>query len=148
MGGQDPECSSPASSGGADVSETAEQEPSAPDDRHTPRRRVLVLLVAGAFALVGVAYLAYWLTIARYVESTDDAYVGGNLVQITSQVAGIAVEIAADDTQSVRTGQLLVRLDRAKPYAALLRDEARLGETVREVRNLIVRASELRAAVT
>jgi membrane fusion protein, multidrug efflux system len=130
------------------MNETEKQQPKGPDDRHTSRRRVLMFAVLSVFALLGATYLIYWLMVARYVESTDDAYVGGNLVQITSQVEGIAVEINADDTQFVRAGQTLVGLDRAKPYAALLRDEARLGETVRGVRNIIARASELRAAVT
>ncbi len=107
----------------------------------------LIVAVLGAFVVAGSGYLVYWLTIARYVEATDDAYVAGNLVQITPQVAGTAIEIGADDTQFVRAGQLLVRLDPATPHAVLLRDEAALGETVREVRNLFAQASQLRAAV-
>jgi len=111
------------------------------------RKRLLLLAVVGTFAIAGIAYLAYWLTVARYVEATEDAYVSGNMVQITPQVAGTTIAIAADDTQFVRAGQLLVQLDRASPRAALLRDEATLGQTVREIRNLFAQTSQLRAAV-
>jgi membrane fusion protein (multidrug efflux system) len=111
------------------------------------RKRLLLLAVVGTFAIAGIAYLAYWLTVARYVEATGDAYVSGNMVQITPQVAGTTIAIAADDTQFVRAGQLLVQLDRASPRAALLRDEATLGQTVREIRNLFAQTSQLRAAV-
>jgi membrane fusion protein, multidrug efflux system len=111
------------------------------------RKKLLLLAVVGTFAIAGIAYLAYWLTVARYVEATEDAYVSGNMVQITPQVAGTTIAIAADDTQFVRAGQLLVQLDRASPRAALLRDEATLGQTVREIRNLFAQTSQLRAAV-
>jgi membrane fusion protein (multidrug efflux system) len=76
------------------------------------RKRRLLLAVLGTFVLAGVGYFVYWLTTGRYVESTDDAYVSGNMVQITPQVAGIAVAIAVDDTQSVRAGRCRGRLSR------------------------------------
>lgn len=111
------------------------------------RKRRLILAVLATFTLIGVAYFVYWLTKARYVVSTEDAYVAGNVVQITPQVAGTAVAIGADDTQFVRAGQLLVALDQATPHAALLGDEAALAATVRHVRNLFAQTSELRASV-
>jgi membrane fusion protein (multidrug efflux system) len=111
------------------------------------RRRVLIAGVLGLFALAGIAYGIYWLTIARYVVSTDDAYVAGNIVQITPQVAGMATAIGADETQLVSAGQMLVQLDRADTHAALEKDEAQLARTVREIRNLFVRSSQLRAAI-
>lgn len=111
------------------------------------RKRRLILSVLAAFMLAAVACLLYWLTVARYVVSTEDAYVAGNVVQITPQVAGTAIVIGADDTQFVRAGQLLVELDQATPRAALLAGETALAATVRHVRNLFAQASELRASV-
>ena len=110
-----------------------------------PRRKWLLLGVLALFATGGLSYLVYWLVVGRYIESTDDAYVGGNVVQITPQVAGIVVVIGADDTQFVHAGDLLVQLDRADMRAALQRDEAKLAQTVREIRNLFARTSELQA---
>jgi membrane fusion protein, multidrug efflux system len=111
------------------------------------RRRVLLAGVLGFFLIAGIAYAVYWLMIVRYVVSTDDAYVAGNVVQITPQVAGTATAIGADETQFVSAGQMLVQLDRADTRAALEKDEAQLAHTVREIRNLFVRSSQLKAAI-
>src|SRR6476620_1658196 len=92
------------------------------------RRKLWLAIVAG--------YLGYWATVLRYYQSTDDAYVNGNVVQITPQISGTVVSIAADDTQFVKAGQPLVRLDQADAKVALDQGEAQLAKTVREVRNL------------
>src|SRR5512135_1710819 len=74
------------------------------------RRRRWLALVAGVFALAGIGYGIYWAIDLRYIQSTDDAYVGGNVVQITPQISGTVVEIGADDTNFVKAGQTLVKL--------------------------------------
>ena len=115
-----------------------------------PRRNKRVLLLSifgGAFLLIGAAYTAYWGTVLRYRQSTDDAYVNGNVVQITPQISGTVVSIGADDTQFVKAGQALVRLDQADAKVALDQSEAQLAKTVREVRNMFATSSQLRAAV-
>jgi membrane fusion protein, multidrug efflux system len=116
----------------------------------SPRRSKRVLLLSifgGAFLLIGAAYTAYWSTVLRYQQSTDDAYVNGNVVQITPQISGTVVSIGADDTQFVKAGQTLVRLDQADAKVALDQSEAQLAKTVREVRNLFATSAQLRAAV-
>ena len=54
----------------------------------------------GGFLTLAVFYGAYWAQVLRYHQSTDDAYVGGNVVQITPQISGTVVAIGADDTSS------------------------------------------------
>jgi membrane fusion protein, multidrug efflux system len=103
--------------------------------------------VFAVLATVGVVYGAYWAQIARYRQSTDDAYVGGNVVQITPQIPGTVIAIGADDTQFVKAGQPLVRLDPADARVALDQAEAQLARTVRDVRNLYATSSQLAAAV-
>src|SRR5512146_3113100 len=100
------------------------------------RRWRLLGVATGLLALLGAGYGAYWAKNLRYVESTDDAYVSGNVVQITPQVSGTVVEIGADNTQFVKAGQTLVRLDQEDAKVALDQAEAQLAKTVREVRNL------------
>jgi membrane fusion protein (multidrug efflux system) len=85
--------------------------------------------------------------VLRYRQTTDDAYVNGNVVQITPQISGTVVSIGADDTQFVKAGQPLVRLDQADAKVALDQAEAQLAKTVREVRNLFATSAQLRAAV-
>ncbi|MEP6656087.1 MAG: HlyD family efflux transporter periplasmic adaptor subunit, partial [Betaproteobacteria bacterium] len=108
------------------------------------RKRWLALVI-GAFVLIGAAYGGYWALALRYTQSTDDAYVSGNVVQITPQIAGTVVGIGADDTQFVRAGQTLVRLDPADAKIALEQADAKLGKTVREVRGLFATTAQLRA---
>ena len=111
------------------------------------RRKLWLAIVAGAFVAIGAAYGVYWGTVLRYSQSTDDAYVNGNVVQITPQISGTVVSIAADDTQFVKAGQPLVRLDQADAKVALDQSEAQLAKTVREVRNLFATTAQLEAAV-
>lgn len=111
------------------------------------RRKLWLALIAGLVVAVGGGYGAYWATVLRYYQSTDDAYVNGNVVQITPQISGTVVSIGADDTQFVKAGQPLVRLDQADAKVALDQAEAQLARTVREVRNLFATTGQLQAAV-
>jgi membrane fusion protein (multidrug efflux system) len=113
---------------------------------NVPRWRWLAIAI-GAFVVCGAAYGTYWLTNARWHETTDDAYVDGNVVQITPQISGTVTAIDADDTQLVNRGQPLVRLDPADAEVALDEADARLARTVREVRNLFATTAGLKAAV-
>src|ERR1700744_294816 len=118
------------------------------EDAGRKKKRWLWLSVfGGAFLLIGAAYTAYWAGVLRYEQSTDDAYVNGNVVQITPQIFGTVVSIGADDTQFVKAGAPLVRLDQADAHVALDQAEAQLARTVREVRTLFATTSQLEATV-
>jgi membrane fusion protein, multidrug efflux system len=117
-----------------------------PAGQRNNRKRWLTIVVAG-FVAIGLAYGAYWAIALRDLQSTDDAYVNGNVVQITPQISGIVVAIGADDTQFVKAGQTLVELDQADAKVALEQAEAQLARTVREVRSLFATSSQLQAAV-
>ena len=83
--------------------------------KHVPLRRIArrAALVVGALAIAGAAawYGEYWWTTGRFIESTDDAYVGGHSTPISPHIAGFVAEIAVIDNQLVHAGQLLIRLD-------------------------------------
>jgi len=114
----------------------------------TPSRRWRWLGAVLGFALAGaLAYGLYWAQVLRYRQTTDDAYVGGNVVQITPQISGTVVAIGADDTQFVKAGHTLVRLDQADARIALEQTEAELARTVRDVRNLFATSAQLAADV-
>jgi len=115
-----------------------------------PRNGQRALAIGGVlavFALAGLAVLFHWLTSGRYIESTDDAYVGGNLVQITPQVAGTVVGVRAQDTDFVKAGQILIELDKADSAVALDEAEAQLARTVRQVRHLMATTAQYMATV-
>ena len=99
------------------------------------RRRALFLL-AIVVLLAGIAWLAYYLLVARWHQDTDDAYVQGNIVTITPQVMGTVVGINAEDGMRVHTGQVLVQLDPNDAQVAYQQASANLAGTVRQVRGL------------
>ena len=110
------------------------------------RRRGLIAL--GLAATLGAAvYGSYWFLFARHHQSTDDAYVNGDLVQITSEVPGTVMALSADDTQGVERGQTLLMLDPADAQVAMSDAQARLARAVRDVRTLFATAEELRARI-
>jgi membrane fusion protein (multidrug efflux system) len=111
------------------------------------RRALLLALLIGVFLAAGIGYAIYWAFVARYAETTDDAYVGGNLVQITPQVSGTVLAIGADDTDYVKAGQTLVELDQADARIVLDQAEAALAHSVRQVRNLMATTAEIEANV-
>ncbi len=97
-----------------------------------PRKRRLLLL-ALVFSAAGLAYGVHWFWHGRHHESTDDAYVAGNVVGVTPRIGGTVVAVMADNTDFVRSGQILARLDDADARLALARASADLGEAVRQV---------------
>jgi membrane fusion protein (multidrug efflux system) len=99
------------------------------------RRALAALAVAALFA--GAAWYGHgWWTRGRFIETTDDAYVGGNVTAIAPHVAGFISEIAAEDNQRVAAGQLLIRLDARDFQAALDHAEAALQARVAALANL------------
>jgi membrane fusion protein, multidrug efflux system len=112
------------------------------------KRRLWLTAVAAASTLAAGAYGTYYELVLSHYESTDNAYVQGNLVQITPQVAGTVVAIAADDTDFVKAGQALVKLDTVDAQVALDQAEAQLAQTVREVRGLYANNATLTAQVS
>ena len=111
------------------------------------KRRRRIILFSGVLALLLIAYGIWWAIYARHFEETDDAYVAGNVVQVTPQVGGTVVAIHADDTELVQAGKPLVELDHSDAKVALNQAEAQLAQTVREVRTLFVNNGALNANV-
>jgi membrane fusion protein (multidrug efflux system) len=118
-----------------------------PSRASNPRRRRVLAALAAIFLVAGAAAALWWWFDGRWYEATDDAYVRGNLVQLTPQIAGIVVRINADDTALVRAGDPVVVLDQADTQTALDQAKAALAQTVRGVRELYANAAALRATV-
>ncbi|MFM0596629.1 HlyD family secretion protein [Paraburkholderia dilworthii] len=110
------------------------------------RKRMMTLLVI-VILIAAIAYGFYYFLVARFHEDTDDAYVNGNVVQITPQVTGTVVAVNADDTQTVKAGDPLVVLDPADARVALEQAEANLAQTVRQVRGLFADDNQYEAQV-
>ena len=106
------------------------------------------LLILAAVVVIGIVVsIAYYLMHGRYFETTDDAYVASDLVQITSEVPGTVMAVHVDNTQQVERGQVLLELDPADAQIALATAEAELARAVRSVRGLFSKSSALQASI-
>ena len=106
--------------------------------RHQSRsRKSLALAAAGFLALLGGATFGYhWWTLGRFVQTTDDAYVGGDVTPIAPHVAGFVGQVLVIDNQRVEAGQTLIRLDAQDYQAALRHAEAALQAREAALANL------------
>jgi len=118
----------------------------APTANPTGRRKGLTI-VAAAVAVAAIAWGGWHWMVARNYQTTDNAYVAGNVVQITPQVGGTVISIGADDTDYVQPGQVLVQLDAADALVALSQAESQLAQTVRQIRTLYANNAPLAAQV-
>ena len=120
---------------------------SAPDTARPPPRKRALLILSAALAVGALGYGLYWALVLNQVETTDDAYVQAHIVQVTPQVAGTVVAIQAEDTDRVKAGQVLVRLDPADARVALDQAQSQLAQTVREARQLYANNRTLQAQI-
>src|SRR6202043_235019 len=111
------------------------------------RQRRQAWLVGAAVAVLVVAALtaAWWWLYASNYQTTDDAYVAGDLVSVMSQVNGTVVAIDADETDQVHAGHQLVRLGAPNAGNALQDAEQQLARTVRQTRTVFANRDQLAA---
>ena len=114
----------------------------------TAKSRKRNLFVAtGIIGALAIGYGAYWGLVLSHQESTDDAYVAGHMVQLTPEVGGTVVKIAAEDTDRVNSGQTVVAFDSSDAKLAFERARNEFAQTVRETRQLMTSTQQLAAQV-
>jgi membrane fusion protein (multidrug efflux system) len=91
------------------------------------KRKPLIIALVVAVLVIGLLYLLYSVFIASRSVSTDNAYVAGENAQITPLTQGQVAEVAVVNTQPVRKGQLLMRLDDSDQRIAVAEAEANLA---------------------
>jgi membrane fusion protein (multidrug efflux system) len=111
-------------------------------------RRQLLIILAVVVAVGAILYGLYWLLYARHFESTNDAYVGGDIVSITSRENATVLALHADNTQSVRRGQLLIEFEPITAKVGMEAAEANLARTVRSVRTDFSKVTQARAQLS
>ncbi|TYQ21347.1 UNVERIFIED_ORG: membrane fusion protein (multidrug efflux system) [Zoogloea ramigera] len=121
---------------------TTEIKPSNNKKRNTVLAGITLLFIAA-----GAAYALYYQTVLSKIQETDNAYVGGNLVNLSSQVTGNVTEIRAEETQMVQAGAPLVMLDAADADVALAQADAKLGAAVRQQRQRYADVAQYDATV-
>ncbi len=122
-------------------------EGAAPQPPQKNRRGFMLRLLGAVVVLAAIGWTAWYFLDGRWYEGTDDAYVNGNVVQITPQGPGTVVTIGADDGDLVHAGAVLVKLDPSNTEVALAEAKASLAGTVRRVRGLYSNVSGAQADV-
>ncbi|MGH8173034.1 MAG: biotin/lipoyl-binding protein, partial [Rhodanobacteraceae bacterium] len=112
------------------------------------KRRAILLVIAAIFVLAGIGWYLLYVFVFSLREVTDDAYVSGNQVSVSAQVAGTVIAVLTDDTQLVHAGQVLVKLDPTDAEVALSKARSALANAVRQVRQQTEMASQYDAAIT
>ncbi len=125
---------------------TVETAPATTQTLRQRRQRWLIILTV-ALVVVALAVGAWWVLYASNYQNTDDAYVAGDLVNIMPQVSGTVVSIGADETDLVKTGQELIKLDPTDARIALQDAEQQLARTVRQTRTVFANRDQLLAVV-
>jgi membrane fusion protein, multidrug efflux system len=124
-----------------------DQAATTPTAASSPVRKRALIILAVVVVLGGLIWLSHIYLVGRFYQSTDDAYISSDLVQITSEVPGTVLSVNVDDTQSVERGQVLTVLDPADAQVAINGAEAQLARAVRNVRGLFAQRDQLQAQI-
>ncbi|WP_145509141.1 multidrug efflux MFS transporter periplasmic adaptor subunit EmrA [Yersinia alsatica] len=122
------------------------QIPQQPQNKKQQRKRVLLLLTV-IFIMIGVAYLIYWFLVLRHHQETDNAYVSGNQVQIMSQVPGSVVSVNFENTDFVKSGDVLLALDPTDAEQAYEQAKTALANSVRQTHQLMINSKQYQANI-
>ena len=139
---------SPASSTSSTSSTSTSPDVPVQPSAGNPKRKKALIALASIVAVAGLGWGVYEYLVASHYESTDNAYVQGNIIQITPQIGGTVIALMADDTDFVKAGQPLVQLDPADAKVALDQAEAALAQAVRQARTVYANNGPLTAQIT
>ncbi|MFA6916572.1 MAG: HlyD family efflux transporter periplasmic adaptor subunit [Parachlamydiales bacterium] len=107
----------------------------APPGSNNKRNRTILWITLG-FLVAAALWILLWVFYLRFHETTDDAYVNGYKINLTSAISGVPIAFYADDTDLVEEGQLLVKLDKTDYQLRYDNALANLGATVLQVKQL------------
>ncbi|WP_297598152.1 HlyD family secretion protein [uncultured Cetobacterium sp.] len=100
-------------------------------DKKKEVKRKITLFLLGII-IVGILYIIYYIVFLKNYEETENAYIHGNQTVITSQINGVINSINVEDTQSIKKGDTVIRLDSIDYEIALRNAQAQLGNSIRK----------------
>ena len=112
------------------------------------KRKQWLLIFLMVIVITAMASAAWWYFNSRNVQSTDDAYVMGNQVTISSQVNGSVVSVNYTNTDLVQQGDVLVNLDDTDANLSFKKAKNNLAETVRKTQQIYIADAQYNANIT
>ena len=97
--------------------------------------------------LISIGSVAYWYFFIKGFEETEDAYVSGNQVMVSAQVAGNISKINVDNMDPVQAGDVLLELDDTNAKLSFEQAKSNLANAVRQVSQLNYTVKQLKSAV-
>jgi membrane fusion protein (multidrug efflux system) len=112
------------------------------------KRNRILLIITAVLVVIGIAAFLWWWLVLTQRERTDDAYVGGTQVSVSSQTFGTVITVNGEENQTVNAGQVLVTLDNIDAKSTLDKAASALAQSVRQFHQLKEQASLYDAAIT
>ncbi|MBS0244487.1 MAG: HlyD family secretion protein [Proteobacteria bacterium] len=128
--------------------QSEEQKVASAPPTKSRRRQLIISVVAIAAAVAVIGYGSYYWTTGRFLVSTDDAYVGASIAQVSARVPARVAEVRFEDNQRVKEGQPLVILDDADYKLAVDQAKAKYATQQATVERIGRQIEAGRAAVT
>lgn len=129
------------------MTQTATENPSTKSVSNKTNRKKGLSIFMLLLLIIGIACALYWFFFLKDFEETEDAYVDGNQVMVSSQVAGNVAKINADNMDKVHAGDILVELDDTNAKLSFEQAKSNLANAVRQVEQLGFTVQQLQSAV-
>ena len=128
------------------MSEQQTDTPTSSNNKSQQRKKGLSIFIL-LLLLIAIGSAAYWFFFIKGFEETEDAYVSGNQVMVSSQVAGNISKINVDNMDPVQAGDVLLELDDTNAKLSFEQAKSNLANAVRQISQLNYTVKQLKSAV-
>ena len=128
------------------MSDQQTDTPTSLNNKSQQRKKGLSIFIL-LLLLIAIGSAAYWFFFIKGFEETEDAYVSGNQVMVSAQVAGNISKINVDNMDPVQAGNVLLELDDTNAKLSFEQAKSNLANAVRQVSQLNYTVKQLKSAV-
>ena len=128
------------------MSDQQTDTPTSSNSKSQQRKKGLSIFIL-LLLLIAIGSAAYWFFFIKGFEETEDAYVSGNQVMVSAQVAGNISKINVDNMDPVQAGDVLLELDDTNTKLSFEQAKSNLANAVRQISQLNYTVKQLKSAV-